>query len=110
MRSATVSPWLNFDWKPKPLPRLSAGPHQHSSSRGKREGKQGRVNRSKQFERPCRDSNALFSPPSYRDLLMTIGRVAAALLEAEQDNRGGTPSTDFLAMVGRLAGPHGGEA
>jgi len=30
--------------------------------------------------------------------------------EAEQDNRGGTPGTDFLAMVGRLASPHGGEA
>jgi len=61
-------------------------------------------------KRPCRDSNALFSPPSYRDLLTTIGRVAAALLEAEQDNRGGTPGTDFLAMIGRLAGPHGGDA
>ena len=109
MGSATVSPWLNFDWKPKLLPRLSAGPNQYSSSRGKRVGRLGRANCLQKDKRPCRDSNALFSPPSYRDLLTTIGRVAAALLEAEQDHRGGTPGTDFLAMVGRLANQHGGE-
>jgi hypothetical protein len=77
--------------------------------RGKREGRLGRAHCFQYNERPCRDSNALFSPPPYRDLLTTIGRVAAALLEAEKDNRGGTPGTDFLAMVGRLAGPNGGE-
>ncbi len=61
------------------------------------------------WKRPCRDSNALFSPPSYRELLTTIGRVAAALLAAEQDNRGGA-NADFLSMIGRLAAPGGGEA